>query len=1224
VKDRDKTKEELINELEELRRRISELEESPESRQLPKGLYVSWDQMPLNEASEDDITETIDFTKLLTQDITSSGSFDIRGDVWKTTFGKLLQALPMPALLIDASHRITFLNQACSHISPAYQGVEGRPFIDLFSSPSPAERVQSLVESIFSSRKSRVAQAMLRIDSATIWCQMAFRPIRIMDERFILVLADDLTRERKEIEKRNQTEKELRESERQKQAILDGITTNIAFVNEDLEIKWVNKCAADSVGKLPSRMIGHRCHEFWANPDKPCDGCPAVKAFETKKSEHTMMVTPDGRVWDEKGEPVFDDAGGLMGVVEIAQDITDRKRAEDALRESEEKFFKAFHASPDVLIISSRDTGRIIETNEKWESTFGYKREEVIGGSSLELGLFENSGVRSNLILKLMQQGFVRDYEVNIRRKSGEIRQTLLSAESIEIRGEPCILTVVHDITERKRAEEALHRSEAQLSNAVVMAHLGHWEYDVAEDLFTFNDHFYKIFRTTAEEVGGYTMSSADYARQFVHPDDIDVVADETRKAIETSDPFFSRQLEHRMLYADGEIGYITVRFLIVKDDTGRTIKTYGVNQDITERKRVEEALRQSEQRFSLAIEGSRVGVVDWDIPSGKMVWSPRVFAQLGYEPDEFEPTLSFVVDKLIHPDDIEYLLQRILSHHQNHQTAEAECRVITKDGTVKWLRLSGRSSWDDEGRPLRTVGTVEDVTERKRAEEALQESEERYRTLFDQSRDGVYITTLDGKLVEANQAYLDLFGFAREESANLNILSIYPEPAEENRDRFRQNIEKTGSLKDYEITLKTKDGRLIDCLSTSTLKRAPDGTIIGYQGIVRDITAYKQLQSQLLQAQKMEAIGTLAGGIAHDFNNLLTVIQGFSEILLMETDQKAPGYSDLLKIQEAGIRGAELVRNLLAFSRKADIKPRALNLNDEAVRIEKLLSRTIPKMINIELHLAGDLAAVNADPDQMGQVLMNLAVNAEQAMPDGGRLTIATANITLDEAYCGSYPEIYPGDYVLLTVSDTGHGMDKETLRHIFEPFFTTKEVGKGTGLGLAMVYGIIKLHGGHIGCDSEPNRGSTLKIYLPAIEEDATERGIKEEQALPSGGTETILLVDDEDFIRDLGSRFLTRAGYTVIKAASGPEAVQLYLREGESISLVILDLIMPEMGGDKCLEEILAINSDAKIVISSGAAVEDKKKETIESAARGFVNKPFQLRDMLNVVREVLDSE
>ena len=894
-----------------------------------------------------------------------------------------------------------------------------------------------------------------------------------------------------ELAERRRAEKALRENEGQKQAILDGITTNIAFVDEDLEIKWVNKAAADSVGKLPSRMIGHRCHEFWANSDKPCEGCPTVKAFETKKSEQATIVTPDGRVWDEKGEPVFDDAGKLIGVVEIAQDITDRKRAEDALRESEEKFAKAFHASPDVLIISHRDTGRIIETNEKWESTFGYTREEAIGRSSLELGLLENPEVRSNVILKLTQQGFLRDYEMNIRRKSGEIRQTLLSAESIEIKGEPCILSVVHDITERKRAEEALRTSEAQLSNAVVMAHLGHWEYDVAEDLFTFNDQFYKIFRTTADEVGGYKMSSADYARQFVHPDDIAVVADETRKAIETDDPSFSRRLEHRMLYADGEIGYISVRFFLVKDELGRTVKTYGVNQDITDRKRSEE---------------------------------------------------------------------------KNVQLA----------------------------------------------------------AIVESSDDAIIGKSLDGVITSWNKAAEKIYGYKDTEIVGKPISRLTPPHRQDEIPQLLERIKQGEHVEHYETVRRRKDGHDIDVSLTISPTRNADGRIIGASAIARDITEQKNLQRQLLQSQKMEAVGILAGGVAHDFNNLLTVIQGFSELLLLETDEKAPGCADLRKIQESALRGAELVRNLLAFSRKVETKPRPINLNHEVTQMEKLLSRTIPKMIKIELHLEGDLAAVNADPDQMGQVLMNLAVNAEQAMPDGGKLTIATANISLDEAYCRLYREIMqPGDYVLLTVSDTGHGVDEKTLEHIFEPFFTTKGVGKGTGLGLAMVYGIVRQHRGLIICDSRPNEGATFKIYLPAIKEDRIEKEGMEEKVLPRGGTETILLVDDEDYVLDLGTRFLTRAGYTVLTAASGPEAVRLYQKGADKISLVILDLIMPEMGGDKCLEEILAINPNAKSLIASGAAVEGKRKETLESGARGFVNKPFRLGDMLKAVREVLDS-
>ena len=298
------------------------------------------------------------------------------------------------------------------------------------------------------------------------------------------------------------------------------------------------------------------------------------------------------------------------------------------------------------------------------------------------------------------------------------------------------------------------------------------------------------------------------------------------------------------------------------------------------------------------------------------------------------------------------------------------------------------------------------------------------------------------------------------------------------------------------------------------------------------------------------------------------------------------------------------------------------MNLNDEVVGIEKLLNRTIPKMIRIELHLDGGLAAIYADPGQIGQVLMNLAVNAEQAMPDGGKLTLATSNLSLDETYCKYHPETQPGEYVMLTVSDTGRGMDRETLGRIFQPFFTTKGPGKGTGLGLAVVYGIVRQHGGHITCESELGHGTTVKIYLPAIHDVEPESGSLAAKTIPRSGTETILLVDDEEYIRDFGEKLLTRAGYTVLTADSGPNAVEIYARGGDRIALIILDLVMPEMGGEKCLEEILAINAHAKVLISTGAAADGKKKETMDSGAWGFIGKPYNMGQMLAAVREALD--
>jgi two-component system cell cycle sensor histidine kinase/response regulator CckA len=476
---------------------------------------------------------------------------------------------------------------------------------------------------------------------------------------------------------------------------------------------------------------------------------------------------------------------------------------------------------------------------------------------------------------------------------------------------------------------------------------------------------------------------------------------------------------------------------------------------------------------------------------------------------------------------------------------------------------------------------------------------------------------------LEANQAYLDVFGFTKEEAQDLDILQIYPEVAAENRQRFQEAIEKHGSVKDYEVKLKTKDGRLIDCLSTSTLKRAPDGTIVGYQGIVRDITEYKQLQNELIQAQKMEGIGALAGGLSHDFNNILTVIHGYAELLIADHDYGDPRLNDLYKIVEAAKTGSELVRSLLAFSRKSEIQQRPMNINKQVEQIRQLLSRTIPKMINIETVLSAAPATINADPGQVGQVLMNLAINAKDAMPDGGTLTMETRNIIVDDEYCRTHVGLKPGAYVLLTVSDTGCGMDEDTLAHIFEPFFTTKEVGVGAGLGLAMVYGIVKQHGGEIMCSSELGSGTTLSVYLPALDQNEAGPEATAVKGLPVGGKETILLVDDEASIRSLGIKILSKAGYTVLSAPDGRAALDTYEQRGANISLVILDLMMPEMGGKQCLERLVEMDPRARVIISSGYSMDEQTKEVVESGARGFVRKPFQLEQMLHAVREVLDG-
>jgi signal transduction histidine kinase/ActR/RegA family two-component response regulator len=420
----------------------------------------------------------------------------------------------------------------------------------------------------------------------------------------------------------------------------------------------------------------------------------------------------------------------------------------------------------------------------------------------------------------------------------------------------------------------------------------------------------------------------------------------------------------------------------------------------------------------------------------------------------------------------------------------------------------------------------------------------------------------------------------------------------------------------------KKKGGTLFEEEATISPIKDESGAVVSYVGVKRDVTKEVSLQKQLLQAQKMEAIGTLAGGIAHDFNNLLQVTLGYSELLMSERAEDDPSYGDLHKIHQAAISGADLVKRLLTFSRKVEPKPVPMSLNQQVNHVEKMLSRTIPKMIDIRLELEPDTQRISADPALIEQVLMNLALNARDAMPDGGILTIMTQNVTLDEQFCEMYPGSKPGEYVLLSVSDTGHGMDNATIEHVFEPFYTTKELGRGTGLGLAMVYGIVKQHNGYIRCQSSLGIGTTFKIYLPVIPEETELETPSEMTILPSG-TETILLVDDEEGVRDLGKRILERSGYTVLTAANGREGLDTYGERKREISLVILDLIMPEMGGKQCLNELLKIDPKVKILIASGYSADGEAEETLETNAQGFIAKPYNLKEVLHTVRRVLDE-
>ena len=536
-----------------------------------------------------------------------------------------------------------------------------------------------------------------------------------------------------------------------------------------------------------------------------------------------------------------------------------------------------------------------------------------------------------------------------------------------------------------------------------------------------------------------------------------------------------------------------------------------------------------------------------------------------------------------------------------------------------------------------KTQELVQELGERKRAQAALIESEQRLRNLADNlPRAVVYQVKIlpDGKrqftYVSGNVSRLNQVS-AEEVLADAQVLYSQIDPsyipalaaAEE---QSLANLETFH----FEAACRLPDGQRRWLDLSSTPRHGDDGSVI-WDGVQVDVTERVQhqqeknrLESQLRQAQKMEAIGTLAGGIAHDFNNILGAVMGYAEIAREQAQAGQPPLEELTQILAAAERARNLVRQILAFSRKVETNPRPLDLNQPVRQTLAMLRHTLPKMVQISTILAPDLPLVNADPIQVEQILINLANNAADAMPEGGRLLVETASATLNQEFSRLHLEIKPGAYVLLQVSDTGTGMDQATQEKIFDPFFTTKEVGKGTGLGLSTVFGLVKGHGGHLHCHSEPGLGTTFKIYLPVHQDQTAPAGpasaIDQEKLR---GKERILLVDDEKALRDLGGQALEAMGYQVLTAASGEEALKIFQDQGSAVDLVVLDLGMPGMGGHKCLQRVLELNPKAKVLIASGYSADDQVKESLKAGAAGFVAKPFRRADLLVTVRKVLDG-
>lgn len=637
-----------------------------------------------------------------------------------------------------------------------------------------------------------------------------------------------------------------------------------------------------------------------------------------------------------------------------------------------------------------------------------------------------------------------------------------------------------------------------------------------------------------------------------------------------------------------------------------------------------EQRARLSEERFRKFSEQSLVGI--YLIKDGYLTYVNPKFAELfGYSVEECLDGMHF--RDLAHPEDAamgrDQLRRRITGEAS---FSRYEMRGQKKDGQIIYLEIYG-SIIRNQGEILAT-GTVLDISDRKQTERALKKSEERNRQILHTAMDGFCRTDMTGQLLEVNQAFCQMSGYDESKLLDMNIAELEAsDTPEEVASRIRLLAE-NGSDR-FESRHRRKDGSLLD-VEVSLQYRQSDngGDIVSF---IRDITGRRRaeiererLEASLRQAQKLQAVGTLASGVAHEFNNLLLAIMGYSERIFDKADSRQDLASHAAQILKASERGRDLIQNILSFTRSIEPDNRPLNLNAEIHSSKNMLDQLLPRSISIETRLAPDLERVNMDASHLSQVFMNLTTNASHAMPDGGTLIIKTENTSVENMVCFACGERFSGEYVLLSFSDTGHGMDAETIPRIYEPFFSTKDVGSGTGLGLSVVQGLVKSHGGHIACDSEPGVGTTFKIFLPIIHADEA-APVAEGFAQPAvaGGTETILLVDDEESLRDIAQLYFSEMGYTVRQAGSGEDALDIYRQHKDRIDLVVLDLGMAGIGGHKCLDEILAINPQAKVVIVSGYTTDNQDQQVLSAGAAAFMGKPFKMSKLLEVVRSVLDN-
>lgn len=763
------------------------------------------------------------------------------------------------------------------------------------------------------------------------------------------------------------------------------------------------------------------------------------------------------------------------------------------------------------------------------------------------------------------------------------------------------------NITARKLSENAVHEIKQRLELATASANIGIWDWDVVEDKMTWDQQMRAFYGIGESDFSG----AYDAWQKGIHPDDRERAEAEIKVALAGARDFHT---EFRVRRPDGEVRHIEAHGLVRRAEDGSPTRMIGVNWDISERKRIEDRLRKSEQEFRTLAES---------VP--QVIWVTRAdgwniyFNQrwMDYTGLTLEESLGHGWNKPFHPDDQQRAWNAWQHATKTIGAYSLECRLRRADGVYRWWLIRGRPLRDETGQIFKWFGTCTDIDDIQRAEARIREQA----ALIDEASDAIVVRDLDHRITFWSKGAERIYGWTFPEVQGRSL----PELLQADNEIFAQADRATREVGHWkgEIQKRTKKGGSITVDCRWTLLRDDLGKPRSILSIDTDITERKKLEQQFLRAQRMESIGTLAGGIAHDLNNVFAPIIMSLELLEMEYPGSS-GQEMLATVRSSAQHGADMVRQVLSFARGVEGRRVEVQVGHLLRDIEKIARDTFLKTIQVRTIAPRTLRTLLGDPTQIHQMLLNLCVNARDAMPNGGALNVSAENVSLDEQYAVLNPEAKPGPYILITVEDTGTGIPPEIIDKIFDPFFTTKQVGKGTGLGLSTSQAIIKSHGGFLRVHSEPGKGTKFEIFLPSQSGASPETDARIETDLPRGKGELILVVDDEASVRQVMQQTLNAFGYRVVLACDGAEAIAIFAKQGAEIDVVLTDMTMPVMDGRATIQVLRRMDPKMPIIAASGLSASPQLAQATSLGVEHFLSKPYTTETLLKVLREVLATE